>query len=114
MLPKKKRLSRQSEIKATINQRQYQKRSPLLSLVARDNGLANSRVVIVTPKKLGKAVTRNRLRRVFQGGLLKIWHKIAKNIDIVVFPRHTAIGISSDEAATVLLRCLETQKLVIK
>ena len=57
LLPKPERLSKASEIKATLKTRQYFSSTPLLSLVARDNARACSRLVVVTPKKLGNAAT---------------------------------------------------------
>jgi len=45
------------------------------------------RILVITSKKLGGAVQRNRIRRVLYGAFNKIKHKINKNIDIVLFPR---------------------------
>jgi ribonuclease P protein component len=106
LLPKKERLSREREIKDVLQARQYESKSPLLHLAARDNQLPNSRLAIVTPGKLGIATTRNRLRRVFVAAYCKIRHKIAKNIDFVIFPRHASVGVSTDRAAEEVLKAL--------
>jgi ribonuclease P protein component len=50
--------------------------------------------VVVCSKRLGNAVVRNRIRRVYQATIYKIKNNIAKNIDIVVIPRQTC-GSSS-------------------
>ncbi|MBU0672061.1 MAG: ribonuclease P protein component [Candidatus Margulisbacteria bacterium] len=108
MLPKSARLSKEREIKRTIRAKQYEARRPLLYLVAMDNSHAESRLTVVIPKKLGKAVVRNRMRRVIQAVFGNIRHKIAKNIDIVVFPRHAAVGAESRSVESELGKCLDT------
>ncbi|MFH1347667.1 MAG: ribonuclease P protein component [Candidatus Margulisiibacteriota bacterium] len=102
MLPKCARLSSEREIRNTIRKKQYESKSPLLYLVAKDNSLDESRLAVVIPKKIGKAVVRNRLRRVFQAGFVEIRHKIAKNIDVVLFPRHASVGFDMKQAAECL------------
>ena len=111
MLPKKARLSSEREIRQTIKTKQYESRSHLLYLVAQENTLDVSRLAVVTPKKLGKAVVRNRLRRIFQAAFVKIRHKIAKNINLVIFPRPSAIGKTAGDAEVGLVKCLNRIKL---
>ena len=112
MLPKAERLSRDREIKAVLRSRQYQSNNTLLRLTASDSQQTASRLVVVTPGKIGNAVTRNRLRRVFMAAYSKIKHKIAKNVDIVLFPRPAAIGKSVDLVADCLLSDLARQRIV--
>lgn len=111
MLPKSARLSSEREIRQTIKDKQYESKSPLLYLVANDNSLDESRLAVVIPKKLGKAVARNRVRRVFQAAFANIRHKIAKNIDLVVFPRSAAFGKTAPEIEVGLGECLNRIKL---
>ncbi|MFH1684533.1 MAG: ribonuclease P protein component [Candidatus Margulisiibacteriota bacterium] len=102
MLPKSARISSEREIRKTIKNKQYESSSPLLYLVANDNSLDGSRLAVVIPKKIGKAVVRNRLRRVFQAAFSEIRHKMAKNIDIVLFPRRASVGFNLKQAAECL------------
>ena len=111
MLPKSARLSSEREIRQTIKDKQYESKSPLLYLVANDNSLDESRLAVVIPKKLGRAVTRNRLRRLFQAAFARIKHKIAKNIDMVVFPRSAAIDKPVADIEVGLGKCLNRIKL---
>jgi ribonuclease P protein component len=91
LLPKRERLSRSSDIRETVRRKQYSNQTPLLYFAARDNSLSNSRLAVVTPRKLGKAVARNRLRRVFAAVYEKIKENILGNVDLVIFPRPPAL-----------------------
>lgn len=112
LLPKPERLSNSSDIKATLKVKQYTSSTPLLSLVARDNKQLFSRLVVVTPKKLGNACKRNRIRRVYYAAYGKIRHKIAKNIDLVVFPRIGEQVFTMDLSKEALCRCLCKANLI--
>ncbi|MFH1826461.1 MAG: ribonuclease P protein component [bacterium] len=87
MLPKGERLRKAKEIRETIHRKQYTARTPLLSLVARDNNFEISRVVAVAKKAIGSAVVRNKSRRKVINMYCKIRHKLAKKVDIVLFLR---------------------------
>jgi ribonuclease P protein component len=106
LLSKRSRLRSSREIKETLKVREYESRGPLLHYVARQNTLNYSRLAVVTPKKLGKAVTRNRLRRVFKAAFAKIWRNMAKNRDLIVFPRVKAIGQPTDKVTQALIKQL--------
>ena len=111
MLPKSARLSSEREIKKTLKDKQYESKGPLLYVAANENSLSESRLAVVIPKKLGKAVARNRVRRVFQAAFDNIRRKIAKNIDIVVFPRSAAFGLKTPDIEAGLVKCLSRIKL---
>ncbi|MFH1361761.1 MAG: ribonuclease P protein component [bacterium] len=106
MLPKRARLSRESEIRQTLKQKQYQQRHPLLYLVAKDNHREISRLVVVTSKKLGKANVRNRLRRIVGAAFATVLPKIKNNLDVAVFPSTQMIGKDSNKAQVALDSCL--------
>lgn len=106
MLSKRSRLRSNQEIKAALKEREFESRGPLLHYVARHNTLNYSRLAVVTPKKLGKAVTRNRLRRVFKAAFANIWRNIAKNVDLIIFPRAKAIGQPVDKVTQTLVKQL--------
>ncbi|MBN2058525.1 MAG: ribonuclease P protein component [Candidatus Saganbacteria bacterium] len=112
MLPDKYRLTSSKEIKAALEQRQYTSATPLFRLVASDNAASQPRLAIVTPRKLGKAVRRNRMRRILRGAFLNICCKINKNIDCVLFPRALAAKSTSDLASAWLEKALLGLKLI--
>jgi len=70
-----------------VGKRQKQKHTSLLRAVMAENQQSVPRILVITSKKLGGAVQRNRIRRVLYGFFNKIKHNINKNIDIVLFPR---------------------------
>lgn len=70
-----------------------------LSFVAKENRNANSRVAIVTPKRLGNAIVRNRLKRLCCAAFLTISNKLSKNVDLVLFPKKAALEIKSGNLA---------------
>ncbi len=87
LLPKKNRIARKVEIKRILDKRQKQKHTSLLRAIIANTDQAFPRILVITSKKLGGAVQRNRIRRVLYGAFDKIKHSINKNIDIVLFPR---------------------------
>lgn len=109
MLPKRERLSSERDIKAVLATRQYIYNSPLLRFVARDNLLESSRAAVVAPKKLGKAVRRNRLRRVFKAAFSFL--EIRRGVDIVLFPCPLAMGKNAKQICQELERGIKNAKI---
>ncbi|MBI5399699.1 ribonuclease P protein component [Candidatus Saganbacteria bacterium] len=103
MLPKRLRLTSDREIKEIISTKVHRIHTPLFSFSARPNGLSYSRMAVVTSRKIGIAVVRNRLRRLFKAAFLKIYDKNVKNYDIVLFPK----SLAADRKPKVLSRYLE-------
>ena len=62
---------------------------------------------MVTPKKLGKAVLRNRIRRRLMSIFSKIRHKIGKNLDIVLYPRQAVAAKPYQALAAEVARVFE-------
>lgn len=72
----------------------------------RANGLEYSRVGMTTPRKLGLAVQRNRIRRRIREILRAAWPYIPRGVDIVVNPRRSACERDFAELRTELLTLL--------
>jgi len=106
LLPRKARLSREKEIKAVLKTKQYQAYTPTLRILAADNQQDNSRIVIVTPKKLGKANFRNRLRRRLAAAFARLSPEIKRNIDIMAFPGRILCDVPFDQIVTDFKGCL--------
>lgn len=109
MLPKRERLTREQEIKGVIRAKQYESKGPLLYFVARDNSLQFSRLMVVTPKKLGQAVKRNRLRRQIYEIFAKLKPKIPICVDLVVFPKRAAMAQSFEALVSGFMSGLSRQ-----
>jgi ribonuclease P protein component len=65
-------------------------------LIRKSNG--KIRLGIIASKKLGNAVTRNRIKRIFREAIKKIAGNIKEPIEIVVIPGAITAKYSSDEA----------------
>lgn len=63
-------------------------------------------------KKLGKAVVRNRMRRLVKEALRLNAHRIARGYDLVVVVRKAAIGLSFAETERSLLHALRRASLL--
>jgi ribonuclease P protein component len=70
------------------------------------NGLDHSRVGLTTPRKLGMAVSRNRIRRRLREILRAAWPLVPSGLDIVVNPRRSACERSFSDLKTELLSLL--------
>jgi ribonuclease P protein component len=70
------------------------------------NGLDHSRVGLTTPRKLGRAVQRNQIRRRIREILRSAWPSVPRGVDIVVNPRRSASEREFAELKTELLSLL--------
>jgi ribonuclease P protein component len=70
------------------------------------NGLDYSRVGLTTPRKIGVAVERNRIRRRVREIFRLSWMSVPRGFDIVVNPRHSACEREFAELRTELLSLL--------
>lgn len=70
------------------------------------NGLEYSRVGLTTPRKLGLAVQRNRIRRRIREILRAAWPYIPRGVDVVINPRRSACEREFAELRTELLTLL--------
>jgi ribonuclease P protein component len=70
------------------------------------NGLDHSRVGLTTPRKLGVAVQRNRIRRRVWEILRLAWPVVPQGVDIVVNPRRSAAEREFEELKSELLSLL--------
>lgn len=87
MLPKRERITSRDRIKAIIKTKQVHITSPTLNIVAEVNQESFPRWVVICSKRLGNAVKRNRVRRIFNAAIANIRYNIGKKLDIVVFPK---------------------------
>jgi ribonuclease P protein component len=71
------------------------------------NGLDHSRVGLTTPRKMGNAVVRNRIRRRIREILRLAWADAPRGMDIVVNPRRSACNREYEELRKDLLSLLE-------
>ncbi len=106
------RLQSKREIQQVIKNRQYQARTPLLQIVGRNNSLTLFRVVAVTPRRLGSAVKRNKIRRRIYSIFDDLKGKIKAGVDVVVFPFAGSVDAEYSSIAVAVNRVLLKAGLV--
>jgi len=102
LLPKENRLRKSRDIKAVAKHRQHKHNSALLSFMARENTEGCPRMVVVTSKKLGKAVLRNRIRRLVVEGFGLT--KLTQGVDVVIYPQREIADKKPAEISALLLK----------
>jgi ribonuclease P protein component len=65
---------------------------PFMMFSMMPNGLMHNRHGIVTSKQLGKAVTRNRVRRLIRAALQSLQTEFAAGYDVVIVARPGIVG----------------------
>lgn len=82
--------------------------SPALVIYFKETCAGFSRLGITAGKKIGKAVMRNRAKRVIREAYRSLLPRFNKNVDIVIVARKKAAFVKSDEVKD------ELEKLLIK
>lgn len=77
----------------------------VLSLVL--NGLAHNRYGFVVSKRLGKAVVRNRLRRVMREAMRSIHPQLQQGYDVVLIARPPCLSLSYHELRQALIEVMQ-------
>ena len=70
---------------------------PLIVLVIVPNGLGNNRFAVITGRTVGKAVKRNRAKRLIRAALNIIHPSLKPGWDILVIARRAMLGANLDQ-----------------
>ncbi len=114
MHPKNSHRLRRSEDFAQLKAEGRITKHPLLTLSSRKNGLFVSRYAVITPKHLGKAVQRNRIRRQVKEIIRHLYPRLQGGFDVVVIVRHRAMAESFGAISHALNVLLSRAGLLIK
>lgn len=76
-----------------------------------ENETGGNRFGVVTSKKVGKAVKRNRVKRQIRAIIEKTKNEIPGNHDIIVIARHHIFGASSQELEKDFLKIIKKARL---
>lgn len=96
MALRKQHRLRRSEDFARLRKEGRVTRHPMLLVSTAPNGLAHNRYGFVTPKRLGKAVQRNRVRRLLREAVRLLHPHLLQGQDVAVIARRDAVGASYD------------------
>ena len=107
---KKMRLRRSEDFRAVWSSGQYWTHN-LFVIWALHNDLPYSRIGIVASRKVGKAVARNRARRLLREAARHLYTNINSGWDIVLVARSKLIEAKTPEMEDALLHLLHRAKL---
>ena len=100
-LPPSRRVRKRREFEKAYEEG-YKVVTPQFALYVRPNGLPESRLGITTTRRLGKAVVRNRARRLVREAYRKNQDKIPPGCDFVVVVRKPLLEMKSTALEPVL------------
>ena len=85
---------------------------PLIVLVIVPNGLGNNRFAVIAGRTVGKAVKRNRAKRLIRAALDTIHPSLKTGWDILVIARRAMLGANLDQIQdTLRLLCYRAKLL---
>src|SRR5690625_4227475 len=83
----------------------YYKEKPLQS---------HFRIGISVGKKIGNAVTRNRIKRCIRESFLQLRENISPQLDIIIIARNPAVDLDCNQIKKSLIHLLRKQNLIYK
>jgi ribonuclease P protein component len=107
-LPKRERLTKQKDYNAVYAKKKVFS-DRLLRIYVRPNGLDYNRIGYAIGKRIGKAVKRNRLKRLIREAYRRKKSELPRGFDFVVIPRSNG-EYSLDEISLSLGKLLQAAK----
>lgn len=113
MLPQPHRLKRSAEV-LQVQQHGRSWRHPLCILLSKQGGVSTSRFAFIASKRVGKAVARNRVKRLLREAVRLHLDEIQPGWDCVWIARPQLSRASFAEVETAVLHLLAQAKLLSK
>lgn len=85
-----------------------------LVLYVKKNGLNETRVGYTITKKIGNAVTRNKMRRRMKEIYRLNFHNIKEGYDLIFIAKRSIVNISYDELESSMIHIMSISKLLKK
>lgn len=85
----------------------------LMMMSIAPNGLMHNRYGIITSKQLGKAVTRNRVRRLVRVALQSLHPQLAAGYDVVIVTRFPVVGQPLEAVRRIVMQLAAKAGLMI-
>jgi ribonuclease P protein component len=111
MLPQEFRLRRSDDLKR-VRQHGRSRRHPLLILVINSNKMQTSRFAFVASRRVGTAVTRNRVKRLMRESVRLSLDQIESGWDCLIIARPSIAKASFDEVQSALSQLLSRANLL--
>ena len=80
----------------------------------RKEGQAEFRIGLSVSKKIGNAVTRNRIKRYIRQSFLEMKDEVQNDMDYIIIARHQAASIDFHETKTSLQHVLRVSRVIKK
>jgi len=112
MLPQEYRLRRSDDLKQ-VRQYGFSRRHPLLILVSKRNGMQNSRFAFITSRRVGTAVTRNRVKRLLRESVRLSLNQIELGWDCLLIARPAIAHASFSDVQSAILQLLERSHILV-
>jgi ribonuclease P protein component len=106
------RLSSSNEIKR-VRREGKSYAHPLFVLVVMPNQVDRIRVAVIAGRSVGKAVQRNRAKRLLREAIRPLISEMKTGWDLVLIARHRLLDASFPEVQTVMAQLLKRSRLIV-
>lgn len=96
----------QTEIRQLFNKARRLLKHPGLDLLVAPSALPKGKLIVVTPGRIGNAVSRNLVRRRIKA-IISQEHVLSTGIDIVVFVKKDGVHIPYEQLKQLILSSLQ-------
>ena len=112
MLPQEYRLRRADDLKQ-VRQNGRSRRHPLLIMIVSSNEMQNSRFAFIASRRVGTAVTRNRVKRLLRESVRLSLDRIEPGWDCLLIARQSMASAPFGDVQSAILQLLERAHLMV-
>jgi ribonuclease P protein component len=112
-LPKENRLRSKHQF-AEVFAQAKKRHGPHLLFLFRENGSGHSRIGLTVSRKVGDAVTRNRIKRLLRESFRRLKAEMTPSIDLVVIARKGAADLDYDSVYMAMQQLTQLKQPLVK